>query len=83
MPIVNSLMNWYLKRRIPAIEQMLNQPIQVQQDQLIKLLRAAQTTEFGRKYEFKTIQNLETFKERVPVTNYDDFKHYIERMMQG
>jgi hypothetical protein len=83
MPIVNSLMNWYLKRRIPAIEQMLNQPIQVQQDQLIKLLRTAQTTEFGRKYEFKTIQNLETFKERVPVTNYDDFKHYIERMMQG
>ncbi|MCF8425710.1 MAG: GH3 auxin-responsive promoter family protein [Bacteroidia bacterium] len=83
MPIVNSLVSWYLKRRLPAFEEILHNPEQVQNDQLIRLLRTAQITEFGRKYDFKSIQNMETFKERVPVTNYDDFKHYIERMMQG
>jgi hypothetical protein len=83
MPIVNSLVSWYLKRRLPAFEEILYNPQQVQHDQLMKLLRTAQITEFGRQYDFKSIHNLETFKQRVPVTNYDDFKHYIERMMQG
>ncbi|MBP7510631.1 MAG: GH3 auxin-responsive promoter family protein [Bacteroidia bacterium] len=83
MPIVNSLVSWYLKRRLPAFEEILNNPHQVQHDQLMKLLRIAQITEFGRHHDFKTIHNLETFKQRVPVTNYDDFKHYIERMMLG
>ncbi len=83
MAIINSIVSWYLKRRIPAIETMLSNPFGVQYDQLIQLLRTAQVTEFGRKYDFKTIHSIETFKERVPVTNYDDFKHYIERMMRG
>ncbi len=83
MPFVNSLVSWYLKRRLPAFEEILNNPQQVQHDQLMRLLRTAQITEFGRQYDYKSIHNLETFKQRVPVTNYDDFKHYIERMMQG
>lgn len=81
--IVNSLVGWYLKRRLPAFEQILHNPRQVQHDQLMKLLRTAQTTEFGRHHEFRTIHSQETFKQRVPVTNYDDFKHYIERMLRG
>ncbi len=76
-------MSWYLKRRIPAIEQLLNHPLDVQQEQFFKLIRTAQITEFGRKYDFKSIQTLQDFKARVPITNYDDFKHYIDRMMQG
>ncbi|MBC7384518.1 MAG: GH3 auxin-responsive promoter family protein [Bacteroidia bacterium] len=83
MPLVNSLVSWYLKRRLPAFEEILHNPQQVQHDQLMKLLRTAQITEFGRQYDFKGIHNPETFKQRVPITNYDDFKHYIERMMRG
>lgn len=83
MPIVNSLVSWYLKRRIPAFEEILNNPQEVQHGQLMKLLRTAQITEFGRQYDFKSIHNPDTFKQRVPVTTYDDFKHYIERMMLG
>ncbi len=76
-------MSWYLKRRIPAIEQMLNHPLEVQQEQFLKLVRTAQITEFGRQYDFKSIYDTDTFKQRVPVTNYDEFKPYIERMMRG
>ncbi|MDZ4668163.1 MAG: GH3 auxin-responsive promoter family protein [bacterium] len=83
MPFVNSLVSWYLKRRLPAFEEILHNPHQVQHHQLMKLLRTAQITEFGSIHDFKTIHSLDTFKQRVPVTNYDDFKHYIERMMQG
>ncbi|MCK6609517.1 MAG: GH3 auxin-responsive promoter family protein [Bacteroidia bacterium] len=83
MPLINSLVSWYLKRRIPAIETMLSNPFGVQHDQLMKLIRTAQITEFGRTFDFRTINSVETFKERVPVTNYDDFHHYIRRMMHG
>lgn len=83
MAIVNSLVSWYLKRRLPAFEQILLNPGQVQNDQLMKLLRTAQVTEFGRHYNYRSIHSADTFKERVPITNYDDYKHYIERMMRG
>lgn len=83
MPLVNSLVSWYLRRRIPAIEQMFNNPVELQQQQLYGLLKTAAITEIGNKYDFKSINNTDTFRQRVPVTNYDDFKHYIQRMLNG
>jgi hypothetical protein len=47
------------------------------------MLSAGQNTEFGRKYNFSSIQSLREYKERVPISTYDDLKPYIERMMKG
>ncbi len=83
MPIVNSLVSWYLRRRLPAIEQMFTNPLEVQYNQLMALVKTASITDFGQKHDFKTISTEDEFKTRVPVTNYDDFKHYIQRMLNG
>ena len=44
---------------------------------------SAQYTEFGRKYSFHELFNIRSFKQAVPVHEYNDIKPYIERMMNG
>jgi len=83
MPILNSILSWWMKKRIHQIELFIKYPYEVQNDWLMRLVAAAKNTEFGQQYDFNSIQSLKTFKERVPVCNYDTFKEYIERMMRG
>ena len=83
MPIVNSLVSWYLKKRVPFIERIMLEPHAVQEEQLIKLLRHAELTYFGTKANFNKIRNYEDFKKQVPITNYDGFKPYIDQILQG
>ncbi len=83
MPLVNSLVSWYLKKRIPLIERMLQNPLEVQHEQLMKNIRFAEKTQYGNKYNFVSIKNLEDFKNKVPITNYEGLQPYIEQMMKG
>lgn len=83
MPIVNSLVSWYLKKRVPFIDRIMLEPHAVQEEQLTKLLRHAELTYFGNKANFSKIRNYEDFKKQVPVTNYDGFKPYIDQILQG
>jgi len=50
---------------------------------LQELVTAAQYTEFGRKYKFNQLFSLKTFKQTVPVHEYEDLKPYIMQMMNG
>jgi hypothetical protein len=83
MPIVNSLVSWYLKKRVPFIDRMMLNPHAVQEEQLTKLLNIAELTSFGTANKFSSIRNFEDFKKQVPITNYDGFKPYIDQVLQG
>lgn len=83
MAIFNSIVTWYLKKRIPNIEHFMQHPNEVQHDLFRHLIDTARDTEWGRKYGYKSIRSVEEFKERVPVGNYESHKPYIERMMRG
>ena len=37
-------------------------------------------TEYGKKYNFSEIKNLDDYKKNVPLSEYDDFESYIKRM---
>lgn len=54
-----------------------------QRDVLQELVTSAQYTEFGRQYNFSSLFNIRSFKEAVPVHEYEDIKPYIDRIMQG
>lgn len=55
----------------------------VQERFLKRLLDAHQYTEFGLLHGFDTIRSIEEFQERIPVSPYQAFEPYIERMAQG
>lgn len=83
MKILSPTISRLARFRYWKIEQWLTDPLNAQREVLQDLVTHAQHTEFGRKYGFHELFNLRTFKQRVPVHEYDDIKPYIERLMQG
>ena len=83
MSILNSLIHWFNIKRINQIELMKRYPQEVQNEVLANLLIKARDTEFGKKYAFHKIETPQQFAESVPLFNYDTFKFYIDRVMQG
>jgi hypothetical protein len=72
-----------MKKRIHQIELFMKYPNEVQEEWFEQLISMAESTEWGRRYQYKSIENLTQFKERVPIQNYDTLKPYIERMLKG
>lgn len=83
MPIFNSLISWFIKKRIHQIELFMKYPHDVQGEWFRKLVTTARDTEWGRKYDYKSIRTPEQFRERVPLSEYNDLKHYVNRLRKG
>ncbi|MBD1259549.1 GH3 auxin-responsive promoter family protein [Maribacter polysiphoniae] len=83
IPLFNSIASWLLKKRYHQIELFLKYPAEVQEEVLHQLLEIAEDTEIGRTYDFETIVNYETFRERVPITSYEEIEPMIERTRKG
>lgn len=81
--LINELVKQYLKVRMNRIERYMREPERSQERIFRELLETAQRTEFGRKYNFAGIRNMDAFAASVPVHDYDAVKGYIERMMHG
>ncbi|MCZ2248582.1 MAG: GH3 auxin-responsive promoter family protein [Bacteroidia bacterium] len=72
-----------MKKRIHQIDLFLKYPHEVQRETFNKLLKNATNTYWGRKYGYKDIDNIITYRERVPLQDYDSLKPYIDRMRKG
>ncbi len=83
IPLFNSIASWLLKKRYHQIELFLKYPGEVQQEVLHQLLDIAKDTELGKKYDFESIFNYETFAERIPVVDYEEVESMIERTRRG
>lgn len=83
IPLFNSIASWLLKKRYHQIELFLKYPAEVQQEVLDQLLEIAEDTEFGKKYDFESIENYRNFRERVPIVSYEEAEPYIERSRKG
>eukprot|EP00057_Strongylocentrotus_purpuratus_P029696 XP_011684170.1 PREDICTED: indole-3-acetic acid-amido synthetase GH3.3-like [Strongylocentrotus purpuratus] len=54
------------------------------QDQfLMRVLKENGDTDYGRKFKLKNIVSAEEFRKRHPLTTYEDYKPYVERVMAG
>jgi hypothetical protein len=83
MQVINSLGKAYFKQRIGQIDHFRTHPEEVQQKNLYYLLRQAERTEYGRKYNFSSIRSIQEFSQRVPLTSYEDLLPFINRMLKG
>ena len=83
IPLFNTVVSWFLKKRIHQIELFLKYPIDVQQEVLLRLLGDAQYTEIGKKYGFNDMYTYTTFTERVPIQQYESIEPMIARTRNG
>jgi hypothetical protein len=83
MPIINSIVSWLNVKRNYQIEFFKKYPVDVQKETLFKLLNKAKDTEWGLKYDYKSITSVGKYKERVPLQDYESLKPYIDRLREG
>ncbi|HTL08161.1 MAG TPA: GH3 auxin-responsive promoter family protein [Chitinophagaceae bacterium] len=83
MKLLSPAISRLARLRLRLIELWTSEPVAAQREVLQGLVTAAQYTVFGRQYKFNVLFSLKTFKQTVPVHEYDDLKPYIERMMNG
>ena len=83
LPLINSIASWILKKRIHQIELFMKYPMEVQEELLFGLLKSAENTVLGKKYDYNSIKNYKTFNERIPVSTYEELEPYIEQTRQG
>ena len=82
-PFLNTVTTWFLKKRMHQIELFKKYPLEVQNEVLINLLKNAENTEFGKKYNFSSIKDYSSFSNNIPLTDYENFFKYIERSIKG
>lgn len=83
MAFINSLVSWLNTKRLSQIDFFKAHPIDTQKETLTQLLEQASSTEWGKKYDFKSIRNLHEFKNRLPVQTYEDIEPQINRLRNG
>lgn len=69
--------------RAAAFRSALRNPTHVQQQLLRSYLRKNANTTFGRAHHFDSITSIADYQQRVPITCYDDYQPYIDRIMDG
>ena len=62
MPVINSIISMFSTKRLAQIDFFKENPIQVQRDTLVELLRRAADTEYGLKYDFDSILTAEQYR---------------------
>ncbi|MEN8769224.1 MAG: GH3 auxin-responsive promoter family protein, partial [Candidatus Arcticimaribacter sp.] len=60
-----------------------NNPIAAQEETFKLLVEKARKTRFGQDHDFDQIDSYETFKEKVPVRDYEGHRPYVEKIIAG
>ncbi|KAB2805331.1 GH3 auxin-responsive promoter family protein [Phaeocystidibacter luteus] len=80
---VNKLIAWQMRRRYGKIERFMLNPHQVQEELLLKLVKKAANTEWGKRHNFKSISSFSDFQNSAPLQNYESLKDDIDRIRLG
>lgn len=83
MAIIPSIINWLNTKRLHEIDLFRRFPCEVQEEQILDMIRKAQDTEFGKEHNFSEIKTIEQFQRNVPITNYEGLKPYVDKLRQG
>lgn len=73
----------FLSFRARTISRFAEQAEVHQSKVLQRLIKSGVNTEWGRLYDYRGISCYEDFRNRVPISSYDDFKPFVERMRKG
>lgn len=58
-------------------------PMRSQEEFVIRLIRENAKTAYGMEKGFSGITSLQAFRERIPLTSYEDYAPYIKRIAEG
>ncbi len=65
------------------LEEITYNPMRSQEDFVMRLVRENAKTSYGQRHHFKDIHTLDDFRRDIPLTDYDDYVDYIDRIANG
>ena len=65
------------------LEDITYNPMRSQEEFLMRLVRENASTAFGREHGFRNILTLDAFRRFMPLTSYEDYIPFIERIVDG
>ncbi len=83
MHLLSKSISFLARLRYNRIHNWINHPAAAQREVLQSLITDAQYTVFGKQYNFAKMFTVKEFKQRVPLSDYEQMSSYIERMMKG
>ena len=66
-----------------SIDRFSKIPGETQEKLLMSIIEKNKNTEYGKKIGFDKIHSIEDFQRIVPLTTYDDYADYVDRMIDG
>ena len=55
----------------------------MQEKLLLSLMKKNKSTVYGKQNNFKDVHSVEDYQKIVPLTYYEDYADYVQRMMKG
>lgn len=83
MDLLTHTLSYCFRSRRAKIDEYAQNIDIIQRRQLTELISKAKETEWGKKYDFRSIDSYNDFSRRIPLQKYDDIKPLAERMMRG
>lgn len=81
--ILKKALYYPLASRINQFYADLEDPALAQHRRLINMIEANTETQFGREHDFANIKSTDDYRKAVPISSYNDFLPYIEKMKNG
>lgn len=66
-----------------SLQKSSESPMEENEALLKKILKTNKNTEYGKLHNFADIHTIEEFRKNVPISGYEDFAPYIERVKNG
>lgn len=73
----------FAKRIHAKTQKWANNPVETQQKVFEELIKEAAQTQFGKDHDFGSIKSHSDFIRKVPVRDYEGFKHYVDKVVKG
>ena len=68
---------------LERMEQASRSAPQISLETLMRLIRENENTEYGKKYDFRNIHSYADYARKVPLSEYQDYEPYLERMISS
>ena len=83
MSIKSKLALLFAKKINTQTKKWSKNPVKTQQIVFGELIKKAQQTEFGKDHGFDNIKTFQDFATNVPIRDYENLKHYVDKVVEG
>jgi GH3 auxin-responsive promoter len=83
MSLSSILIKFVTKGSAKRFEQATLDPTETQKQKLLSIVRKNEQTEYGRRYNFSSIQNISDYQKNVPIVKYEDFRAEVDKIIDG